>query len=45
MKRFALTLDVTMQFALLVQILQPLQKLPRQDGDVLFAEHPGFHLP
>jgi hypothetical protein len=44
-KRFALTLDVTMQFALLVQILQTLQELSRQDGNVLFTEHTGFHLP
>ena len=38
------TLDISMQLALTMQVLQSPEQFPRQNRNVLFAEHAGFHL-
>jgi len=40
-----LTLDIPMQLALRVKVLQPFQQLPRHDSDVLLSKHTTLELP
>lgn len=39
-----LTFDISMQLALVVQVLQTFEQFPKEDCDIVFPEYASFHL-